>query len=577
MAHTFSHLLLKDDCDVCGCAWNWAGAGPSDGGHSDWATVDSVIVSAASPNWNFGARGAGIWKITSEQVYEAANNLPLTWFSYFDDLNWNSGGVTLDNSGGRDRSHHHQFYDVTNRYLQPNGHYSFGCAPRMPSSVANWGKGFDETGDNANINHESGAEGWHTYNTDGNPASGWDHPHRWRFLLRHYTPRNCGAVFVWMSDVNHYALPAKITGDASDLGTWPFTDFRIGGTDRRLGSNPLTRLKDIFRRQILPHSVGGTISGSISDVTADQRHTSFDLYANQRWKIRLHKLAPTPDTVWLENHYARALKGLRLKRWTGHIGGSGDYKIHCAWTFPLWSYDIILDRPAPAQMSECSFHHFKTSGGLGPYTWTPEGEWGNTYSHRGTPLGFAATDRAGAYASQSSLNPDAIGYAGKVGVVRDGAWSAWTVTPIFEDATLGEESILGADSANVGGRAISLSPDNSPIANNQHQYWNAGGRLGHYTRNFRPPGAPNIPADRRGCGFRAPTYLRGVGILSPASVGVGPDTGTREHNSMGVSASGASIGGVPVCVDFGVLGPGLPLNVRPDSSYLDTDGEAVSF
>jgi len=552
MAHTFSHLLLKDDCDVCGCAWNWAGVGQREGGHSDWATVDSVIVSAASPNWNFGARGAGIWKITSEQVYETGNLLSGSSFSFYDDLNWHSGGVTLDNSGGRDRSFQQQFGRfVQARYLRPNGHFYYGCAPRRPSSVANWGKGFDETGDNANINHESGAEGWHTYKIG---------------ISSHYTDRNCGAVFVWMSDVNHYALPAKITDDTHDLGTWPFTDFRTGGTARKLGSNPLTRLKDIFRRQILPHSVGGTISGSISDVTADQRHTSFDLYANQRWKIRLHKLAPTPDTVWLENHYARALKGLRLKRWTGHVGGSGDYKIHCAWTFPLWSYDIILDRPAPAQMSECSFHHFKTSGGLGPYTWTPEGEWGNTYSHRGTPLGFAATDRAGAYASQYSWNPDAIGYAGKVGVVRDGAWSAWTVTPIFEDATLGEESILGADSANVGGRAIGLSPGGNP-----------GRFLGHYTRNLRPPGAPNIPADRRGCGFRAPTYLKGVGTLSPSSVGVGPFPATREHNSMGVSALGASIGGVPVCVDFGVLGPGLPLNVRPDSSYLDTDGEAVSF
>jgi len=477
-----ARLLLKTDCDTCGCAWSWAGASDDWGGETDWETIDSAIVSAASPDWDFGARGAGVWKVTAyPSTVGGLNQLGGSGGTYYDDLNWTSGGVTLDNAGGRDRSYYLQFdSSVVLGAIQSNGHYSpTNAAPRSAFSFSNWGTGFDQTG--ANANNAGGATQF------------------------------AGAVFVWMTGVNHYALPATITGDSSDSAT--------------------TALKDIFRRQILAHTDGGTIAGSISSVTTSQRTTGFDL-SGQTWEVRLHKMAPPSDTVWLENLYPKPVKALRLKRWAGHLGADGALSIHCAWVFPLWHYDLTLDRLAPANMGDCDLHHFKVDIDA-PLTWTPEQEYRSASAspNKGEPLTFGATN----------WGVGGAGLAGSVGVVREGNWSAWTVTPIFDDDTLGDETILG-----------------SVDVHRRRGYFDHAQPLGLFSSKlgqFFTDGSGNA----RGCGFRAPSYRGGVGAFP----------GTREHTS--------SLGGVPVCVDFGTLGPNLTTHIQPDSGYLDTDGEAVSF
>ena len=508
-----ARLLLKTDCDVCGCAFSWAGVGGRDGGPTDWETIDSKIVSAASPNWDFGARGGGIWKVTAyPSTVGGLNQLGGRDGTYYDDLNWNSGGVTMDNAGGRDRSYLLQ-YDVAAKIwaIQANGHYSPTVAAPRPTlypyrSASDWGHSFDQSG-----------------------------AYRNNALVPSTTPPpNVGAIFVWMPGVTHYSLPAKITGDTND--------------------NAATALKDIFRRHILSHTSGGTIAGSISNVTTSQRTSYLDL-SDQTWEVRLHKLGPVSDTIWLDNQYPKAIKSLRLKRWTGHAGAvapSGSPApmpyLHCAWVFPLWHFDLALtDRVAPPSMNACSLHHFKASMDA-PVTWTPEGSYrgGNTtYPFlQAQPLTFSAPSHHQYWSER-----------GTVGVVRGSNWTAWTVTPIFDDDTLGDETILGhRESPYSPSRPSGLRP---PQLTTIVQDKGAGGKdFGFY-------GLQKVTDARGlvgfGCGFRSPQYYGGSGAFP----------GTREHTS--------SLGGVPVCVDFGTLGPGLTNHVRTDSGYLDTDGEAVSF
>jgi len=416
------HPIIKDTCDPCGCAEGWGQSGGGDdrsGDDAEWETVGSVLVSSGSPNWDFGARGAGIWKTTAQPVTNRTTGFDGATDSSH--LKWNSGGVTMDNYRQRDKSYDQQYdkssYASTTPFridwLQSNGHYPFGRADK----VETWGCGHDNTG---------------FYRPYGETVQQGDHGGSGHAVRAHpYFSHNAnnhilqGAIFVWMSDVTMHALPSDMPPpNFSHSSGMPYGLESLG-------------------RNFLTHTAGGTIAGSISDVDSS--------IASEQWTVRLHKLSPVPNQLWLINAYTKPVAKVRITRWTGNVS----YDTNATnWVFPLWSYDAVLDRSAPAQMDyTCSYHLFGAELNM-PLTWQPEKFYailprqdpllGDPFKTFYGPIigGLSSYTRAFWNQESSPLTKKTVRVEHPVsttGAVRNGIWQAWSFRPIFEDGTEGEE------------------------------------------------------------------------------------------------------------------------------------------
>lgn len=548
---------------MCGCAYGWSqnGGGDTRGGgdYAEWETVGSVTVSSGSPNWDFGARGAGIWKITAQPVNNAATGFVGATDSSH--LKWNSGGVTMDNYRGRDKSYKQQYDSSSYASLplridkiQADGHYSYGKADK----VETWGCGHDSTG----LYRPYGDSTQNPWTPTLNGAAGYAANRETPAYSHARTPEiTNAAIFVWMTDVTMHALPSGMPLSS------PTSSTHSSGMPYGLES---------LGRNFLTHTAGGTIAGSISDVDSS--------IASEQWTVRLHKLSPVPDHIWLRNEYTKPIAKVRVTRWTGNVS----YDANATnWVFPLWSYDAVLNRSAPAQMGDtCSYHLFESELNM-PLTWQPEVFYAihprkdplmhESHMQETIYLSYLGRDQAVQFNWNQESSPltfrtvRAEDPISTTGVVRNGRWQAWSFRPIFDDGTEGEEMVQHRGGYRFrwkGGQRRVRGTGKYATRNTgtpyeypypyQHFYsWETPAN--HSDLELVPLKTSQHDYYFFGAGHKLPTYqgrsdLRQTGICACRTM--------RAHDS--------TLGGMPKCLHLGVP-------FEPTSRYNITPSAAVSF
>ena len=420
-AISFKNLILKPDCDQCGCS-SFEGVGRA---HvAQWEEVDTIEVSHANPVWNFGGQGEGIFKITAKIKGQPSAS------TAHDDLTFNCGGISLDNHMARSQSALHTSCD-----------FGFG-SNAFPATA----------GGNDSIDMEY------------QPASPFGISDYFGTRGGRNTPYGTSAVFVFLdkSKISEGTLPAVLTATSGLADGWGESLPYSSPSHYGIGTD---RLRPAFRQHFIDHQAGGVILGNISGVTASQTGTGANLQSNI-FEITLSRYMPDADTLWLRNYYSKPITGVEITRWTSSaIMVNGNTFCY----FPLWSKNLTLDRPAEPVDQDCARKHYLVSDMVAPWEFHPEFYYGGQAP---IPNGLGDMGRP-AKTGSGVLTLQNLGYIQNIpyitgepkfaprseGFVSSGRFPAFTARPLFDDGTTGELKRLNFgthDIRNINNQSLRL-------------------------------------------------------------------------------------------------------------------------
>ena len=408
-------FILSDNCTTCGCP-NFHTDEFDKAPQGDvWRKIHDQKISNSAKTFTFSPDAVStgskyskptqladdnIFKITAYPVIQRSTGATGgggAWhagsWSYPDDCEWKSGGVTLDNSFARDQSG-----DNINALLpaglkrETGERFSGGQVGGISgdSRVSkSWGWGFAE-GTGTYSSHYRNWNKYGGYNGYIHNDAGLD-----------TGAMNTGAIFVYLDKT-------KIT--FGEIPSWLQTSIspHAPTTDPNNYQNP-HNVRPHANRHFIDRTEGDSITGQIDNITDGTTTGGVDRRGDE-WVVELWVLESalpsrryeTTGTYLVSNQYPnKRIAAIRWRRWTassitdywleGGADWGGSSEPAGYWFWPLWQIDI--DLPSYVDFTDCGTEVLQfpqTGAGMiaaAPWGWTPENEYFNPADEVRTAVG----------------------------------------------------------------------------------------------------------------------------------------------------------------------------------------------
>jgi hypothetical protein len=517
------NFFISDKCTTCGCP-DFHGDSPDtyQSGGDTWMKIHDQKISNSSKTFTFSADAVstgstydapehlsrdGIFKITA---YPVVTRPLATWYpagqtfygdpeSWPDDCDWKSGGVTINNSFGRDQSG--DAIDAPNFYTQ--AYREAGrrgqAISRETRVIKSWGWGFDQgapklyeqTGgpEEEFICHYRQSP---TNNIYVNGSIGYSQLEmgdtRLRAYPNHHGSRGnlVGAIFVYLDksktiigEIPDWLKTSK--GYTSGVATYAdHNDFRNG-----------LNIRPHFHRHFIDWKAGDPITGQIDNIAAGSTTSGQDLTSTE-WVVELWSLqtALPAEKYGAGGHYLitndypdKKITGIRWRRWTSSGITNTDIDLNTTtnpvgnWFWPLWTYDV--DLPRSVGFTGCGnellrFAEFE-GGALGPsapWGWFPEDEYYNPWPVYNTQY---YAEAGGRKSDNFPVGPRQVGSVGNMSFGTNG--SGPSITYYYASSREpANKSIMPAPYSAGGGGGL-VRPNHLPETNPQGVNLNNRGGL----------------------------------------------------------------------------------------------------